>query len=191
MNNNISLTNISLAIIGAGRWGKNHVKTANGLLSPEQITVCDFSEAAREIWIKTYPGLTDPKPGMAGRVCDRAETHTLRLALTFALLDKSHAIEPQHLDAALAFWRFAEQSASYIFGDAGENPVENKILSMLKSNPQGLSTTEIIKLFSYHINKKELSAAIGSLEATGKVSIKTTKTKGRPKKIIQLAKKAN
>lgn len=48
MNNN-KLNNISLAIIGAGRWGKNHVKTANGLLNPEQITVCDFSEAARKI----------------------------------------------------------------------------------------------------------------------------------------------
>ena len=49
MNNNINLTNISLAIIGAGRWGKNHVKTANGLLSPKQMTVCDFSETAREV----------------------------------------------------------------------------------------------------------------------------------------------
>ncbi|MCF6268704.1 MAG: Gfo/Idh/MocA family oxidoreductase [Melioribacteraceae bacterium] len=41
--------NINVAIIGAGRWGKNHVKTANGLLNPEQITVCDFSENAREV----------------------------------------------------------------------------------------------------------------------------------------------
>ena len=48
MNENINLNAISLAIIGAGRWGKNHVKTANGLLKPEQITVCDFSEQARE-----------------------------------------------------------------------------------------------------------------------------------------------
>ena len=43
------MKNINVAIIGAGRWGKNHVKTANGLLNPEQITVCDFSEAAREV----------------------------------------------------------------------------------------------------------------------------------------------
>ena len=48
MNNNNKTNNISLAIVGAGRWGKNHVKTANGLLSPEQITICDFSEIARE-----------------------------------------------------------------------------------------------------------------------------------------------
>ncbi len=49
MSNNNKLNKISLAIIGAGRWGKNHVKTANGFLSPKQITVCDFSETAREV----------------------------------------------------------------------------------------------------------------------------------------------
>jgi len=49
MNSTLNLDSISLAIIGAGRWGKNHVKTANGLLNPAQITVCDFSEKAREV----------------------------------------------------------------------------------------------------------------------------------------------
>ncbi len=44
-----NLQKIKVAIIGAGRWGKNHVKTANGLLNSEQITVCDFSENAREV----------------------------------------------------------------------------------------------------------------------------------------------
>ena len=48
MNNNKNLRGISLAIIGAGRWGKNHVRTANSLLDSSQIVVCDFSEQARE-----------------------------------------------------------------------------------------------------------------------------------------------
>ena len=43
-----SLNEINVAIIGAGRWGKNHVRTANSLLSANQITVCDFLEHARE-----------------------------------------------------------------------------------------------------------------------------------------------
>ena len=55
MNNNINLSNISLAIVGAGRWGKNHVKTANGLLNSEQITVCDFSEKARAVVSEINP----------------------------------------------------------------------------------------------------------------------------------------
>jgi UDP-2-acetamido-3-amino-2,3-dideoxy-glucuronate N-acetyltransferase len=55
MDNTLNIENISLAIIGSGRWGKNHVKTANGLLNPEQITVCDFSEKAREIVSEINP----------------------------------------------------------------------------------------------------------------------------------------
>lgn len=45
---NLALNKIKLAIIGAGRWGKNHVRTANSLLEFTQIIVCDFSERARE-----------------------------------------------------------------------------------------------------------------------------------------------
>lgn len=37
---------IKLAIIGAGRWGFNHVRTAIGLLAPENITICDSSDAS-------------------------------------------------------------------------------------------------------------------------------------------------
>jgi len=46
---------LNVAIIGAGRWGKNHVKTANGLLNPEQITVCDFSETAKGVVAEINP----------------------------------------------------------------------------------------------------------------------------------------
>jgi UDP-2-acetamido-3-amino-2,3-dideoxy-glucuronate N-acetyltransferase len=41
MSNNNKLNNIHLAIIGAGRWGFNHVRTANQLLEAKNITVFD------------------------------------------------------------------------------------------------------------------------------------------------------
>lgn len=34
---------IKLAVIGAGRWGFNHVKTAATILNPANIVVCDSS----------------------------------------------------------------------------------------------------------------------------------------------------
>lgn len=34
--------NLRLAIIGSGKWGKNHVKTASKILDPKNITVCDL-----------------------------------------------------------------------------------------------------------------------------------------------------
>lgn len=40
------LYKINLAIIGAGRWGFNHVRTAINLLPPENILVCDISNSS-------------------------------------------------------------------------------------------------------------------------------------------------
>lgn len=40
---------INLGIIGAGRWGKNHVRTANGLLDAGNITVFDTNPEAANI----------------------------------------------------------------------------------------------------------------------------------------------
>ena len=40
---------LKIGIIGAGRWGKNHVRTANSLLQPEQIVVSDFDDSKSSI----------------------------------------------------------------------------------------------------------------------------------------------
>jgi len=47
--------NIGLAVIGAGRWGMNHVKSAHKLLNSNLKLVCDFSESAREKVSKVSP----------------------------------------------------------------------------------------------------------------------------------------
>ncbi|MDP4115923.1 MAG: Gfo/Idh/MocA family oxidoreductase [Bacteroidota bacterium] len=47
--------NIGLAVIGAGRWGMNHVKSAYKLLNSNLKFVCDFSESAREKVSKVSP----------------------------------------------------------------------------------------------------------------------------------------
>jgi UDP-2-acetamido-3-amino-2,3-dideoxy-glucuronate N-acetyltransferase len=40
--------NLKIAIIGSGRWGMNHVRTAAGILPPKNITVVDTNPAAVE-----------------------------------------------------------------------------------------------------------------------------------------------
>lgn len=42
----MNYSNINLAIIGAGKWGFNHVKTACSLLNENQIFVCDKDETS-------------------------------------------------------------------------------------------------------------------------------------------------
>ena len=61
-----------------------------------------FDDDARERWIEAYSELTADRPGLAGAATARAEAHTVRLALTYALLDRSERICLEHLEAALA-----------------------------------------------------------------------------------------
>lgn len=76
--------NIKVAIIGAGRWGKNHIKTAASILNPEQITVCDSNPAAKVLINSISPAITycddykkiaDDKDINAVIIATPAETH--------------------------------------------------------------------------------------------------------------------
>lgn len=40
-------SNLTIAVIGSGRWGINHVRTAHQILGSEHVIVCDASETAR------------------------------------------------------------------------------------------------------------------------------------------------
>ena len=42
----MEISELKIAVIGSGRWGKNHVRTATSILNPANITVCDASPAA-------------------------------------------------------------------------------------------------------------------------------------------------
>jgi hypothetical protein len=75
----------------------------------------NWTDAGGAIWASVYPRLSEGKPGLAGAVTSRAETQVVRLALTYALLDGAAAIDAAHVDAALAVWRYCEQSARIIF----------------------------------------------------------------------------
>ena len=52
----------------------------------------------------------------------------MRLACVYALLDQSSYVHPEHLIAALALWRYCEDSARYTFGDAFASPAAEKLL---------------------------------------------------------------
>jgi hypothetical protein len=86
---------------------------------------------AREKWYRAYEALAKENPGLLGAVTSRGEAQVVRLALIYALLDKSTHILKEHLDAALALWEYCEESARFIFG-GGLTPDQNKIVAWLK-----------------------------------------------------------
>ena len=139
---------------------------------------------ALELWESIYPDLSQEHTGLAGSIINRAEAQTLRLALVYALLDGQGAIGESHLKAALAMWRYAQESALYIFGDRAADPLEEKILEILKQGP--LSATELSHAFSGHMPKERLQPVLQQLEAQRRISITKQKNGGRPKVILSL-----
>jgi hypothetical protein len=91
-----------------------------------------WSEAARGEWAQAYHELSKPRPGLAGAIAQRGEAQVVRLALIYALLDKSYQIEPVHLRAARAVWDYSEASVQYIFGASLGDDVADTILTALR-----------------------------------------------------------
>ena len=141
----------------------------------------DFTLEARQLWAKSYPEVTKDHPGILGEVTTRAESQVLRLALTYALLDKADAIWVEHLEAALAFQRYAFDSARFIFASDGavDDPVTAKILEALAAGER--SSTDLRDLFDRNLKKGVLSSALAGLQERGRVVSHTESTGGRPR----------
>ncbi len=140
-----------------------------------------FTGAAREHWIAIYPDLSAERPGMHGAATARAEAHTARLALIYALLDANEHITLEHLEAALGVWNYANASSAWIFGDSLGDPTADDIWTLAKDRPDGISRTEVRDLFSRNKKAREIDRALGALEDAGRLTHRTdTDGRGRP-----------
>jgi hypothetical protein len=102
-----------------------------------------LAEPTRELWWHTYPQLTQPADGLTGQLTARAEAHTIRLALLYALLDATNTIGPEHLTAALALWDYAARSAAWAINHTTGNPLAEQIHAALARSPDGLTRTQL------------------------------------------------
>lgn len=137
------------------------------------------TEAARELWASVYRDLSAGKPGLLGAATSRAEANTGRLACVYALADGCEAVDLPHLESALALWRYAEASATFIFGDALGDPTADTILKALRQNPEGLTRTEISAVLQRNTSRVEIDRALGVLASTGLARVAQDKTSGR------------
>lgn len=140
--------------------------------------------SAKETWRNVYKELSQEAPGDVGAIVNRAEAQTLRLALIYALLDGKNSIDTPHILSALALLRYAAESAAFLFGENVVNPVEQKILALLKFGPA--TATAIHKAFSGHVTKERLQTALGNLEASNKIRVEKRPSKGRPCTVVTL-----
>ncbi|QJW97257.1 hypothetical protein [Frigoriglobus tundricola] len=139
---------------------------------------------ARALWCEVYPVLSRDRYGLAGALTGRAEAHVLRLALIYAVLDRSPAIQVVHLTAALAVWEYSEQSVTHIFGDATGNPLADELLRLLRAGgSNGLTRNELHDMAGKHHPAARFGSALGLLLTAGLAHSAQRTTTGRPAEV--------
>ena len=139
-----------------------------------------LDQNARELWHDAYRQLSRPLPGVLGQITARAEAHTIRLALTYALADGKQQIGPQHLDAALALHDYAARSAGWALQGATGEPLAEQIHAALKAHPAGLTRSQISDTLKHNQPAGHIDHALRALQATGRATATKIVTGGRP-----------
>jgi Spy/CpxP family protein refolding chaperone len=131
-----------------------------------------LSAAAKEYYADIYPTIRRPLASeFITSLLERRAPYLLRLAMLFALTDRTRVIEPNHLKAALAWINYAVHSVRYIFQDqarsAGDEDIKRnaeKIVAFLGNHPQGCTLTAIANdCFKKHLAADKIQKALGYL----------------------------
>ena len=156
-----------------------HLKNAIGFA--KQCGELKRDDAARELWARVYPKLSEGKPGLLGAITARAEAQVLRSSCIYALLDCSNVVRVDHLKAALALWDYSERSAAWVFDTATGNKNADKIRAALRvAREKGLTKWEITtNVFSRNATKFEIDEALRLLHHQELATCAVEKTGGR------------
>jgi Protein of unknown function (DUF3987) len=144
---------------------------------PKQLV---FAPAAADLWrASLYHELSADRLGLLGAITARAEAHVLRLSCIYAALDRSREVKLEHLVAASALWAYVDQSCKFIWGDMIGDADADALRSMLQSQPNGLSRTEISNLLGRNLSAARIERALGTLLRFGLARFETIPTSGR------------
>lgn len=135
---------------------------------------------ARELWHRAYQQLAQPHDGIVGQITARAEAHTIRLALIYALADGGKQIGPPHLHAALALHDYATRSAGWALQRATGQPLAEQIHAALQHSPAGLTRSQISDTLKHNQPAGQIDHALHALQATGRATVTQIATGGRP-----------
>lgn len=150
-------------------------------------TICNvgLSTPGRDWWGDHYAELSTPKPGRVGEATQRAAAQVRRIAMIFAVLDCSRAVDVRHLEAALGVWDYAAGSAAWVFGGRSEfSPKAEKLSGLLlAAGPEGMSRSAIRRevFGSNNVRSAEIMAVLRELHDAGVARLtKDTSGEGRP-----------
>ncbi|HZI21730.1 MAG TPA: Gfo/Idh/MocA family oxidoreductase [Gemmatimonadales bacterium] len=168
------MSRLKLGVIGAGAWGRNHVRTAAGLAEVELAAVCDSDAKVRERLCRQYPGVhVGAEVGeLLGRVeavviASPAATHA-RLALQCieagkpCLVEKPFALNTR--DAEAVAHAAAERRVPVL---AGHLLVFHPAVERLRALVQGGELGRLYYLYGLRVNLGQVRADENALWSFG------------------------
>jgi hypothetical protein len=139
--------------------------------------VMTWHPAGAKAWEDFYHSCGNRTNGMVGSILGRAEAHTLRLAMIYAVLDATKVIDAFHLKAAAAFWNYCKESVFWCFGEKTGDRIADKILWELRRHPRGITRTEIYSdVLNCNTSSTNINVALSTLVDANLVSMRLERT---------------
>jgi len=176
-------------------FGGNLEPGALGLVAAQFREAVDYARTTKtlswslgaQLWDDVYADLSTGAPGLFGAITARAEPHVMRLAVIYALLDKSKVIDLPHLEAALAVWRYCEESAAYVFSGTVGHPLADRLLALMRNaGASGITRGELRDAVSHKIGTTDFNVALGHLRRLRLATVErqpSGERGGRPREI--------
>ncbi|MGH7548183.1 MAG: Gfo/Idh/MocA family protein [Gemmatimonadales bacterium] len=168
------MSRLKLGVVGAGAWGKNHVRTAAGLAEAELAAVCDTDPKVRERLARQYPAahITADVAELLGRVdavivASPAATHA-RLALQCVEAGKPCLVEkPFALSVGDAEAVATHASARGVPVAAGHLMVFHPAVERLRALLQSGDLGTVYYLYGLRVNLGQVRADENALWSFG------------------------
>jgi hypothetical protein len=150
-------------------WSQEILKIYDVLEFAKKQRCVGLTASAKTTWARMYLQIENSHlPGLAGKMTSRAAAHIRRLALIYAMLDKSSVVDVKHLRAAQLLWNYCEDSAQYIFNGTSKGQI--KLLQWMEKQEKPVTLANIREEFYQRHRKVEyIKATVNGLIKLGRV----------------------
>ncbi len=138
--------------------------------------------AADRLWEAEYYRRAEVRAGgVVGAIVGRAEPQLLRLAMLAALCREEDVVDVEDLAAAVALWRYVEDTVRMLFAGC-EDPLVTRVVEAIRAAP-GISRSALHRLTAKAMPAASFVAVLEKAAATGAVESEKVETGGRPREV--------
>lgn len=161
---------------------------AKRIKKARELRAVRLTKEAKSYWQEIYRSLTAEYSGPVGAITSRTETHTIRLALIYALAMNKKNISVSELKAALALVTYAQQTAMNLFSENAVDVRCSKVLQALREAPEHQMTkTEISRdIFQKNVESAEIKRILEGMEERGILQMEENVKDGRKRTLVRL-----